>query len=165
MDPKTYAIQLEKKLIEQFKDSFYEKMGYYPTVITRVQTDMDQYLPMMSLQSLEEFFQPFLPTKYGRIVRLQSKDRYREIVELRSIYCFLARQLGYSLISIGESLGKRDHTTVIHNVSSCKNLLQTCEAFRQKYLTILTYIKEHYESPTMDNANQVQCEPEPALLP
>lgn len=165
MDPKTYAIQLEKKLIEQFKDSFYEKMGYYPTVITRVQTDMDQYLPMMSLQSLEEFFQPFLPTKYGRIVRLQSKDRYREIVELRSIYCFLARQLGYSLISIGESLGKRDHTTVIHNVSSCKNLLQTCETFRQKYLTILTYIKEHYESPTMDNANQVQCEPEPALLP
>jgi len=91
MDPKTYAIQLEKKLIEQFKDSFYEKMGYYPTVITRVQTDMDQYLPMMSLQSLEDFFQP--------------------------------------------------------------------------YLTILTYIKEHYESPTMDNANQVQCEPEPALLP
>ena len=165
MDSKTYAIQLERKLIEQFKESFYDKLGYYPTVITRVQADMDQYLPMMSLLTLEEFFYPFLPTKHGRQIRLRSKDRYREIVELRMIYCFLARQLGFSLTTIGESLGKRDHTTVIHSVNSFKNLLQTCEPFREKYLTILTYIKQQYESSTMDNADQVQHQPEPAVLP
>mgnify|MGYP003335324694 CR=1 FL=1 len=165
MDSKTYSIQLEKKLIEQFKETFYEKIGYYPTVITRVQTDLDQYIPMMSLETLQGFFEPFLPTRYQRRLKLQSKDRYRELVELRNIYCFLARQLSYSLVNIGASLGKRDHTTVIHSITCFKNLLETDEGFRQKYITILTYIKEHYESPTMDSTDQVQREPQSALLP
>ena len=165
MDSKTYSIQLEKKLIEQFKETFYEKIGYYPTVITRVQTDLEQYIPMMSLETLQGFFEPFLPTRYQRRLKLQSKDRYRELVELRNIYCFLARQLSYSLVNIGASLGKRDHTTVIHSITCFKNLLETDEGFRQKYITILTYIKEHYESPTMDSTDQVQREPQSALLP
>jgi|688.fasta_scaffold00218_48 hypothetical protein len=165
MDSKNYAIQLEKKLIEQFKETFYEKIGYYPTVLTRVQTDLEQYIPMMSLETLQGFFEPFLPTRYQKRLRLQSKDRYRELVELRNIYCFLARQLSYSLVNIGQSLGNRDHTTVIHSITCFKNLLETDEGFRQKYLTILNYIKQHYESPTMDSLDQVQCEPEPAVLP
>lgn len=159
MDSKSYAIQLERKLIEQFRESFYEKIGYYPTVITQVQS-----LPMMSLPALEECFTSFLPIRYGITIKLQSKYRYREIVELRMIYCALARQLGYSLITIGQSLGKRDHTTVIHNVNTFKNLIQTCETFRNKHNSIITYIKQRYESPTMDNADQVQHQPEPAVL-
>jgi hypothetical protein len=164
MDSKTYAIQLEKKLIEQFKESFFEKVGYYPTVITRIQTDLEQYIPMMSLETLQGFFEPFLPTRYDRRLRLQSKDRYRELVELRNIYCFLARQLNYSLVNIGASLGKRDHTTVIHSITCFKNLLETDEGFRQKYITILNHIKKQYESSVMDSPDQVQREPEPAVL-
>ena len=165
MDSKTYAIQLEKKLIDQFKENFFEKLGYYPTVITRVQTDLEQYIPMMSLETLQGYFEPFLPTRHQRRLRLHNKDRYRELVELRNIYCFLARQLNYSLVNIGQSLGKRDHTTVIHSITCFKNLLETDEGFRQKYITILNYIKDHYEPPTMDSLDQVQREPQPALLP
>lgn len=165
MDSKCYAIQLEKKLIDQFKETFFQKLGYYPTVITKVQTDLEQYIPMMSLDTLQGYFEPFLPTRHGRRLKLTSKDRYRELVELRNIYCFLARQLNYSLVIIGQSLGNRDHTTVIHSLTCFKNLLETEEGFRQKYFKILNYIKDHYESPTMDSFDQVQCESQPIVLP
>lgn len=165
MDSKMYALQLEKKLIEQFRQTFYDKLGYYPMVVTHVQVDSNYRLPLMNLQSLHDMFDPFLPYRYERKLTLKSKCRYRELVELRNIYCFLARTMGYSLAAVGESLGNRDHTTVIHNVACFKNLMETDESFRQKYLTILTYIKQQYEPSAMDDVNQVQREPEPAVLP
>jgi hypothetical protein len=165
MDSKSYALQLEKKLIEQFKQTFYDKLGYEPMVLTKVQIDTDEYLPILSLDNLQAMFEPFLPMKYDRKLTLQSKHRYRELVELRNIYCYMARVMGYSLIMIGQSLGNRDHTTVIHNVCCFKNLMETNEPFRQKYLAILTYIKQQYESSVVAKPDQVQCEPEPALLP
>ena len=165
MDSKSYALQLEKKLIQQFRETFYEKIGYYPMVVTQVQVDSAYSLPIMNLPSLQQMFEPFLPSRYEKKLSLKSKCRYRELVELRNIYCFLGRTMGYSLASIGESLGNRDHTTVIHNVSCFKNLMETDDTFRQKYIKILTYIKQQYESSIMEESDQVQCEPEPALLP
>lgn len=165
MDSKTYAQQLEKKLIEQFKQTFYDKLGYEPLVLTRVQLETEEYIPILSLESLQAMFEPFLPEKMDRKIPLQSKYRYREVVELRNIYCYLARTMGYSLSVVGESLGNRDHTTIIHNVTCFKNLMETNDPFRQKYQAILTYIKQNYESSVVAKSNQVQCEPEPALLP
>lgn len=165
MDSKTYAQQLERKLIEQFKQTFQEKLGYEPLVLTKVQLDTDGYLPILSLETLQEMFEPFLPLKYDKKISLVSKHRYREVVELRNVYCYLARMMGYSLIVIGQSLGNRDHTTVIHNVTCFKNLMETNDPFRQKYQAILTYIKQEHESSVMAKSDQVQCEPEPALLP
>ena len=165
MDSQVYALQLEKKLIDQFKQTFYDKLGYEPLVLTKIQIDSDQYIPMLSLENLQTMFEPFLPFSCDRKLPLKSKHRYRELVELRNIYCYLARMMGYSLITVGQSLGNRDHTTVIHNVTCFKNLMETNDAFRQKYLAILTYIKQHYESSVVEKPDQVQCEPEPALLP
>lgn len=164
MDTKTYASQLEKKLIDQFRESFYEKIGYYPMVVTKMQGNPDQHLPVIELSLLQTYFEPFLPYLGEQKLSLKSKSRYRELVELRNIFCFLARTMGYSLNTIGDSLGKRDHTTIIHNVSCFKNLIETSDPFRQKYITILTYIKQEHESSAMANFNQVQCECEPALL-
>lgn len=165
MDTKTYAAQLERKLIEQFKESFYEKIGYYPVVVTRLQQDLDQYLPIMPLETLQTYFEPFLPYRNGVRLSLKSKDRYRELVELRNIYSFLARTMGYSLSNVGESIGNRDHTTIIHNVTCFKNLVETSETFQQKYIRIFNYIKKEHESSIMGVSDQVQRESEPALLP
>lgn len=165
MDSKTYAQQLERKLIEQFKQTFHEKLGYEPLVLTKVQLDRNEYIPILSLETLQEMFEPFLPVQCDRKLSLHSKHRYRELVELRNMYCYLARMMGYSLIVVGQSLGNRDHTTIIHNVTCFKNLMETNDPFRQKYQTILTYIKQQYESSVMAKSDQVQCEPEPALLP
>lgn len=165
MDSKMYALQLEKKLIEQFKENFFEKLGYYPTVMTAVQVQRDIIIPYMHLPVLKKYFDPFLPQLSVFTLSLESRSRCRELVELRSIYCYLARQMRYSLSTIGKSLGNRDHTTVINSLTNFNNLIETDEQFRQRYLAIVSYIKQAYESSIMAKPDQVQCESEPAVLP
>ncbi len=163
MDCKNYAMKLEKKLIDEFKENFFEKVGYYPTVLTRVQIDGDVYVPVLPLSRLKDYFDPFLPEPFGFKLMLDARSRVRELVELRNIYCHIARLMGYSFSTIAKSLGK-DHTTIIHNVESFRDLLDTDDAFRQKYSTILSHIKQQYESSVMANIDQVQHESEPAVL-
>ena len=160
-----YTAKLEKKLITEFKDLFYEKLGYYPIVLSTHQIQGDTTIPIMSLESLKKMFDPFLPLRFHGPIPLESKLRERDIVELRSIFCHLARTMRYNLTSIGHFLGNRDHTTIIHNVNAFSDLVETNEAFRLKYFTILKYIRQQHESPTMDNVNQVQHEPQSDLLP
>jgi hypothetical protein len=164
MDSKSYAAKLEKKLITEFKSTFFNKLGYYPTVITQIYTSENAEIPIMSLEMLEHCLEPFMPVYFDKRTYLQSKSRNRPLVELRNIFCLLARQMGYSLTVIGKFL-KKDHTTVIHAITACKNLLETCEPFQHKYTSILKTLKSNYEPPIMDNIDQVQCEPEPAVLP
>lgn len=166
MDSQAYAMLLEKRMVEQFKKSFYEKMGYTPVVLTRVYyKGSDEYMPMMTLESLEQHFEDFLPERYGEKLKLSAKCRLRPLVEVRNIFCYMARQMGYSLVTIGQYLGNRDHTTVIHNVATCRNLLETDENFQVKYARILKTIKSFYESSALDLFDQVQHQPEPAVLP
>jgi hypothetical protein len=139
-------------------------MGYYPIVVTTSKVQGDTSIPIMSLQSLKKMFDPFLPTRFDEPIPLESKLRERDIVELRSIFCHMARSMKYNLTAIGELLGNRDHTTIIHNVNAFCDLVETNESFRLKYFTILKYIREQHESPTMDNINQVQRQPQSDLL-
>ena len=140
-----YAIKLERKLIEEFKSTFYEKVGYIPIVITQEQLSSED-IPYMKLEKLTELFDPFLIEKFGNKIPLASKWRMREIVELRAIYCYIAKQMKYSLKPIGENLGNRDHTTVIHALTLFRNLFETSEVFRGKYAKIHAYIKQQTNS-------------------
>lgn len=167
IDTKNYAARLEKKLIDKFKDDFKEKIGYEPVVISNIyqmQTNPENKLPSIDLEVLKGYFTPFLPEINGKIRELSSRIRKRELVELRNIYCYLAKQMGYTLYVIGRSLGNRDHTTIIHNINSFKNLIEQNDLFREKYNTILKLIKSDYESPVVENVDQVQYESEPAVL-
>lgn len=165
MDKLQYPAHLEKKLIEQFKEAFKEKLGYEPVVITKTtDSSNEEKVPLMSLEVLKQHFSPFLPQVFTRTINLESKYRKRELVELRNIYCYLAKQMGYSLKTIGDSIGNRDHTTIIHNITSFKNLMETNDTFREKYTTIINFIKSYYEPSALDNIDQVQRQPEPALF-
>ena len=56
------------------------------------------------------------------------KDRLREKVAIRQFYCYTAKQVyetRFSLTEIGEVIGGKDHTTVIHCVNTCKDRLET----------------------------------------
>lgn len=163
-ESRVYAVQLEKKLIDEFKQKFYEKLGYEPVVFTQVETS-PYAIPMMSLQQLAEYFEPFLPYLYDKKLTLFCKSRKREVVELRMMYCFLARMMKYKLETVGQILGGRDHTTVMHNVTSFTNLMETNDQFRVKFFEILNHIKENHESPNMDQLDQTQHKPEPVILP
>lgn len=163
-ESRMYAIQLEKKLIDEFKEKFLEKVGYEPVVLTKVETNKYS-VPLMSLEQLAEYFEPFLPLQFGKKLGLTSKSRKREVVELRMMFCFLARSMRYKLGAVGDFLGGRDHTTVIHNVATFQNLIETNELFRYHFLEILTHIKENHESSTLDQSDKVQREPQSAVFP
>lgn len=149
-------LKLESDLIESFMDDFYEKLGYYPTVVTHKNTMYNKdNVKVVGLEQLQEYLDPFLPSEFGKKLTLKSRSRTRTIVDIRFIYFFLARSMGYSLKTISMSI-KMDHTTVIHGLTTFKNLYETSDLFREKYSKIVKHIKNQYESSTMVNFDQME---------
>ena len=168
MNPTEYAARLEKKMIEEFRVTFYDKLGYFPTVLPKFSVDTSEIM-LVSLNELKELFVPFLPYRYDSRLNLDCKHRYREITELRFIFCYLAKQMKYTLSSIGAVLGKRDHTTVMNALKLFHNLIETDPVFREKYLNIVNHIKTQQEQPinltadessTMEPVQDLQYQPE-----
>ena len=111
----------------------------------------------MSLTELKDCFEPFLPMLYGKKLPLDAKCRIREIIELRQMYFYLARSMGYKLVFIAYSLGKKDHTTVVHALNTFHNLLEVDEGYKNRFLTILNYIKSLKNgSPALADSDKVQ---------
>jgi hypothetical protein len=129
MKKEEYSRMLENKLVEEFRRTFQEKLGYKPIIITRSTED----IPSVSLETLDEIFEEFIPEGED----LKSMSRKREIVDLRAIYCYFAKNMNYSLKTIGNHLGNRDHTTVIHNIDIFFSQIET-----NKFLVIYQAIKE-----------------------
>lgn len=160
MEITDYAYQLEKKLVDNFKEEFYKKFDYYPVVLTKANALAEEKKHLMSLEELKEYFTPFLPVKGGRVIALDKKCRIREITELRSIFCYLARTMNYSLKTIGDFLAGKDHTTVIHSINSFNDLNETSDIFNEKYSMIVNYIKQktttQHESSTLEHLSEAQ---------
>ena len=159
-----YAQKMEAKLIEKFCTDFHEKMGYYPIVTGRA-PDVN----VLTLKELKDAFEPFLPLYEGKKISLSSKSRKREIVDLRKMFCYIAKNMKYTLHSIGVELGGRDHTTVIHNILEFNNMIDTNEKFRTEYDLIYQYVLEilnqkKNESSDMGESHQVSDQSKPALL-
>lgn len=55
---------------------------------------------------------------------IATKCRYRYIVEYRQMYFKIAKEMGFGVIDIGQSIGY-NHATVIHGANNVKNLLAT----------------------------------------
>ena len=163
LSPEEYAIKMEKKIVSNFLKEFYEKMGYYPTVITKksVNSEEGSTLNILNLEELEQYFLPYTPTFFGKKTSLKDKSRKLELVMLRHIYCYVAKTMGYSLKSIGIYLGNRDHATIINSINVFKNLYETSSSFRQKYHNIINQIKadgNYYNTPAMVSSDQAQCQ-------
>lgn len=157
MTPTEYRKKLENQLITEFRDKFFEKLGYYPTVLTNKRSKNEDTI-VLSLEELEKYFDPYLPKRYGKILPLGHKERCRDLVELRSIFFFLARTMNYGLKVMGNYLNGRDHTTVIHNITTFRNLYDTDAKFKEKYFTILNRIKQDHEPSTMEHTDKVGFE-------
>ena len=64
---------------------------------------------------------------------LKSKKRHKDISVVRQVAFYMMKKLTFcSLQAIGEFLGGRDHSTVIHAITKVENLLTTDPAFAQK---------------------------------
>ena len=154
MNPTEYKKKIEHELIKGFLDKFYDKVGYYPIVITN--SKEKEGIKILTLSELETYFEPFLPFQYDKKTTLASKNRIRLLVDLRFIFFFIAKQMKYTLLEIGQYLGNRDHTTVIHGLKTFKNLYETDIKFKSRYTTIINNIKQEYEPSTMEYLNQME---------
>ena len=154
METAEYKKKLEQELIKQFSDTFFEKLGYYPIVITN--KEYNSSYKVLTLNELEQYFIPFTPHVFGKKTSLSSKNRTRPLVELRFIFFFIARQMRYSLLEIGQYLGKRDHTTVIHGLSTFKNLYQTDVRFKAQYEAIINQIKHDHEPSAVEYLDKME---------
>jgi chromosomal replication initiation ATPase DnaA len=144
MDPKEYEEKVIKKLVDEFQQNFYDKVGFRPVVIiNREEEKVVQ--KVLSLDDLKEIVDSHLPEKFKTNGwTLESGYRYREVVMLRQIFCYIAKKQGYNLKPIGEKLGNRDHTTVIHSVRTASNLLATDPIFISVYDNIIyDLVKNH----------------------
>jgi len=68
---------------------------------------------------------------------LKSKRRYRFLVEARMMAMYLMRKhTRMSFASIADLFGGRDHTTAIHSINTCEDLIQTDQKFKSQILEI-----------------------------
>jgi hypothetical protein len=162
MNTKNYATSLEGKLIEEFKRKFFNKLGYEPVVHvgSRLKTEDGKDVVTMSLGKLKDCFTPFLPLLRGIPLELDNRLRKKDLVELRVIFSFIAKSMGYTLENIRDVLGKKDHTTVIHSITCFKNWVSIDPSFRDKFNIILNYIvviqNKQNESSTLEHTDQME---------
>lgn len=64
------------------------------------------------------------PKAKNLITLVLGKSRKREIVKIRQSYAYYAKQIyiDKTLKTIGQSLGKRDHSTIIHSIQTFNDL-------------------------------------------
>jgi chromosomal replication initiator protein len=66
-----------------------------------------------------------------KVSEIADKTRKREVVNGRFIFCGIMKEyFGYSLKKIGEFVGGRDHTTIIHSIEKYHDRYQTEEHYR-----------------------------------
>lgn len=139
MDIKTYRNTLATKLIIEFQEKFYEKIGIKPIVMVSSGTGR---LHKMNLDDLLSIINEFIPKHLkSRYSDISTTCRKKELSELRNIFCYIARNMGYTLKEVGYNIGGRDHTTIIHAVRNFNNALDTDPEFQILYANIIAEIK------------------------
>ena len=142
MSIKEYQKTQIEKLIEEFKNKFEKKIGYKPNVyITK-----NKETTFFSLDEIEKIINNFIPEHIKKEYKVNSITfftRKREVCDLRHIFCLIAKNMGYTLMNIGNYLYKRDHTTVINSCKKCINLINTDECFEELYNKITEIINEN----------------------
>ena len=74
---------------------------------------------------------------------IYEKTRRKEVVRPRQIIMYILREVvGISYPTIGESLGGRDHTTVIHSCDRIKNMLKDDHVLQQEIEQIRTIMRD-----------------------
>jgi hypothetical protein len=159
MDTVIYKRRLEAKLIAEFKLEFKDKIGYEPHVLTMMDDDSD--IPNIPLLTLRDTIDEILLEMHGDrlfihdVARLRNRSRKMELVNMRFIYFKLARLLGHTLDSIGDTMAtlrqpRYDHTTIRYGIEQFDNLVVIDESFKDLYLEVVGKIKQKYSKNDID---------------
>src|SRR5207245_11044879 len=76
--------------------------------------------------------------------RLRGKQRDREIAWPRQVAMYVMREeTSSSLLQIGNALGGRDHTTIIHGCEKVHNEMTNNDHIRHEITTLLEILRQH----------------------
>lgn len=105
-------------------------------------TEDFEILPIAEVPRLKHILSVVSATS-GLDPRDVAGDRRRaNFVAARQICCFLAyHYTQYSLGQIGQSLGGKDHTTILHGVRKLEKLLAESELWRNRVKAIMKLLK------------------------
>jgi chromosomal replication initiator protein len=68
---------------------------------------------------------------------LLSRSRHQKVAQARQVVMYLSREeINVSLPKIGDALGGRDHTTVMHGIAKIANQIETDDALRRDIMAI-----------------------------
>lgn len=78
-----------------------------------------------------------------KVNSLLSKKRTKDVVLARQVAVYLSRELtDLSLASIGETFGRRDHTTIIHSYTKIKNKIKKDKSFKSVIDNLISDIRK-----------------------
>ena len=144
MENKNYENHLAKKLIEDFQQEFYEKIGYVP-IIYNLKKEKQQ---IIRLDLLELIINKYIPKDIiikHKVHSIKNKCRFYPLCDLRHIFCYIAYSMEYNLNTIGKYLNGRDHTTVLSSIKKFKLYIKHDLDFLDQYKDIQDDINEYFK--------------------
>ena len=124
IDTESKKAQAEN-MIQEFTVAFYNKFKVTPIVSYAANVSILSRVHLSEIekvanQELAKWYEPMSDT--DTIPTIRTRKRQRTIVTYRQLYCYFARQLGYSLNAIGERIDY-DHASVLHGSTTIQNLI------------------------------------------
>jgi chromosomal replication initiator protein len=115
----------------------YEDLSGEPLSLQRVQAILAELMPGKRELTQDEIIAA-VSTQYGvNRERLLGRDRSHDVALPRQVAMYLIREeTDASLPEIGDTLGGRDHTTVMYGCGKISDLMETDEELRRKVLGI-----------------------------
>lgn len=125
---------------EQFRKDLKRQFGINVAIKISVVKNANRlrYHTTLASLSLQKLISEYAALSWNDITGVSQSA---ELVMYRSCYCYFQRKYQYgvrSLAALGQDIGDRDHTTVIHGCRNFENLLTTNEP---KYTALFNYIK------------------------
>ena len=156
MPVEKYRYKVARKLINSFIKDFKEKTGLKATVMANdliISKENDFLKEFISLDGFEESFLKAYPIAYGANNPLSDKTRKRTVIDVRCVFCHIAREkLGFSTVALAKYLNK-DHTTILHMTIRANNLLDTEDRmFSGIYYKTLENLKKLYDQSITEHS-------------
>jgi chromosomal replication initiation ATPase DnaA len=139
--------EMIEQILQEAADKIYDLTGKINTVSVRYHIE-DENLSKRNLECLNYLADQVVLETAVSFIHIQSKSKRRENVKPRFLLMGLAANLipGISLQSIGDAIGGRDHSSVIHARDTLVNDMLFDQAYKAQYDKIAENFKKWYGS-------------------
>ena len=128
--------------INNFQDKYNKKLKVVVLDSDKKRADKD----VSKIKILEKLIIKTMHNKHPELSHIRSlrvTSRRRDVIIWVQVYSYLAYELGYTLVYIGQSIN-RNHATVMHSIRVAKDLLSIKETgFKEVFELILKSIQEY----------------------